>query len=509
MEIIYEIKTTEIKPFTYRAPLIAPDDNGELSVRYSRHQAKHIKKVVLLNLVGRNKKGDIVSYAPLEQVNRFLLAHHLDDNKQESEQYSKGLVHYFSFLIELQRLWDSEFNENLYDESVDLPRPCWDKFPVRKSDKATYQYREALKRAVLRPQNPNQAIARTTATAYMGAVVKFYSFHIRNGYKFNNPPFEHEVVSIHYQGDSKSISSYLSKDVHTTDLRLNFGKSKRSEGGALSSSRRDLKPLTNKEWLAVEGVLTGTRRVIKTITGETTTSSLSIEYCLFFLVARYTGLRKEEVASLHKGQVVKPDEKKKAMRFGVGDHYGSLTKTAGRGNKSRQTIIPTRIMQLLYEYIRSDRYKNRISKFKERCELKRQQGVLGYFDGEDGVDDSKDYLFISQTGVPFFTKLSEANARWNELRATINVSSGLNLIGTVHNLRATFAVSLFRLLLRHVTPDKALALVNECLGHGEESVTLKYLKIAQDEPTGDEIYEDILEFIGAFEEADLGGMENQ
>ena len=503
MEIIYEIKTTEIKQYTYRTPLITLDEHGELSIKHSQKQPKHIKKVVLLNLVGRNTNGDIVSYEPLEQVNRFLLAHHLDDNKQESEQYSKGLVHYFSFLLELQRLWDSEYDEDLYDELVDLPRPSWDKFPFRKSDKATYQYREALIKAVLEPDDPNQAIARTTATAYMGAVVKFYSFHIRNGYKFNNPPFEHEVISIQYQGDSKNIGAYLSKDVHTTDLRLNLGKSKRNEGGALSSTRRDLNPLTNKEWQAVEDILTNTRRVIKNVAGETSTSNLSIEYCLFFLVSRYTGLRKEEVASLHKGQVVKPDNNKKAVKFGVGGQYGSLTKTAGSGNKSRQTIIPTRIMQLLYEYTISDRYKKRISKFKDHCELKRQKGELGYFDGEDGVDPSKEYLFISQTGIPFFTKLPEANARWNEIRATANVSSGLNINGTIHNLRATFAVSLFRLLLKHVTPDKALTLVTDCLGHGEESVTLIYLKIAQDEPTGDEIFEDILEFIGAFDNADL------
>ncbi|ENU0246102.1 hypothetical protein ACFA6Y_004671 [Salmonella enterica] len=163
MAIVYEIKTTEIKPFTYRTPLITPDENGELSIKYSRQQPKHIKKVVLLNLVGRNTNGDIVSYEPMEQVNRFLLAHHLNDNKQESEQYSKGLVHYFSFLLELQRLWDSEYDEDLYEEFIDLPRPSWDKFPFRKSDKATYQYREALIKAVLEPDTPNHAIARTTA----------------------------------------------------------------------------------------------------------------------------------------------------------------------------------------------------------------------------------------------------------------------------------------------------------------------------------------------------------
>lgn len=370
MAIIYDCKTTEIKPFTYRTTLITPDENGELSIKHSRQQPKHIKKVVLLNLVGRNySTGDINSCEPLEQANRFLLAHHIDNNKQEYEQYCKGLVHYFLFLIELQRLWNSEYDEDLYDELIDLPRPSKDKFSFRKSDKDTHQYREALIKALLEPIDPSQAIARTTVIAYIDAVVKFYSFHIRNGYKFNKTPFEHEVVSIQYQGDSTRICAYLGKDVHTKDLRLNLGKSRSNEGGALSSSHKDLNPITNREWQAVRNILTNTRQVIKNVAGETTTSNLSIEYCLFFLVARYTGLRKEEVASLHKSQVIKSNERKKAMRFGVAGQYGSLTKIPGAGNKSRQTLIPTRIMQLLYEYTRSDRYKKRISKFKEHCRI--------------------------------------------------------------------------------------------------------------------------------------------
>jgi hypothetical protein len=35
-KIYYEIVTTEIKPFTYKTPLVSCDDNGELKVSYSR-----------------------------------------------------------------------------------------------------------------------------------------------------------------------------------------------------------------------------------------------------------------------------------------------------------------------------------------------------------------------------------------------------------------------------------------------------------------------------------------
>ncbi len=499
MTIKYEIKTTELKPYTYKKPLIALDKDGQTFIEYSKHQPTYIKKLTLLNLVGRNSSGNIVSYEPIDYVNRFLMSYHIEEGLQESDQLTKGLVHYFSFLIDLQRIWDEEYDEDDFDELIALPRPTWNCFPIPKHQKVTYKYRSALRNAVLHDENSNLKIARTTATAYMRAVVKFYTFHIRNGYQFNNPPFEYEIVTVHYGSSATNMNPYSSKEVHTTDLRLNFGKSKRNEGGALPSSRRNLNPLSNAEWSAVENVLLFSKKVLKNVGGHTTSVSLSKEYCLFFLISRYTGLRKEEVASLHKGQIVKPDSTKQIMRLGVGSKYGSLTKTKGDGNKSRQTIIPCRIMQLLYEYTISDRYKQRQKKFKNLCAAKHEEGDIGFFEGVDGVDEEKEYLFLSQTGKPLYTKLSEINTRWNEIRATVRATEGISISGVVHNLRATFAVSLFRALLRKTTPDIALAMVSECLGHDDEASTHLYLNIAQDNPTGDEIYEDILEFIGLFD----------
>ena len=85
---------------------------------------------------------------------------------------------------------------------------------------------------------------------------------------------------------------------------------------------------------------------------------------------------------------------------------------------------------------------------------------------------------------------------------TVQFELGYQFHHHIHNLRSTYAVSVFRALLKHYSPDEALSYVSERLGHTEFKTTLKYLKIAQDEPTGDEIYEDILDFIGAFEESD-------
>ncbi|MEZ8927870.1 site-specific integrase [Vibrio lentus] len=499
--ISYEIASTQIKPYTYSKPLVGADENDELFLEYSKHHITHIKNVVLLFLVGRDEGGCLVSEEPLEHVNRFILSHHIDDEKEESEQYSKGLIHFFSFLITMQERWDANYDEDLYDEVVDLPRPTWDNFPVRKSDRITYQYRKALVDAVLNEPDPEKRLARTTATAYMGAVIKFYKFHLRDGYAFTNPPFEHEIVTLNFKANGNSMKGYMSKEVHTTDLRLNFPKSKRNEGGALPSTRRDLKPLTNNEWREVEGILTSTRKVVKNIQGELRSTSIAIEFCLLFLVMRYSGMRKEEASSLHKGQIIKPDLTKPNLRIGIGGQYGSLTKTKGGGNKSRRTIIKSSIMQMLYEYTRSDRYKARLGKFKALCQAKRDNGEDAFFDAEDGVVEDKDYLFISQSGKPMFTKLTEINTRWNEVRATVEKKTGKKIAGTVHNLRPTFGVSLFRVLLRVIATDEALAHVSACFGHEDEATTLMYLKMAQDDPTGDEIYEDVLEYLEFFDES--------
>ncbi|MCG9707413.1 site-specific integrase [Pseudoalteromonas sp. Isolate3] len=499
-KISYEVVSTQIKPYTYSRPLVGVDENGELFVEYSKHGLTHIKNVVLLFLVGRDESGVLVSEEPLEHANRFILSHHIDDRKEESEQYSKGLIHFFSFLITMQARWDTCHDEDLYDEAIDLPRPTWDNFPIRKSERITYQYRKALFDAVLNEPDQDKRLARTTATAYMGAVIKFYKFHLRNGYPFVNPPFEHEVITLHFEANGRSMNGYMSKEIHTTDLRLNFPKSQKNEGGSLPSAKRGLKPLTNNEWKEVENILINTRRVVKNIGGELKSATIPIEFCLLFLIIRYSGMRKEEASSLHKGQVVKPDLTKPNTRIGIGGQYGSLTKTKDGGNKSRRTIIKSSIMQMLYEYTRSDRYKQRLAKFQKLCQTTRDNGEDGFFDAEDGVDEDKHYLFISQSGKPIFTKLNEINTRWNEIRTTVEKVTGKKVIGTVHNLRATFGVSLFRVLLREMTTDEALAHVSECFGHEDESTTLMYLTIAQDYPTGDEIYEDVLEHLKVFDE---------
>ncbi len=514
VKVIYKVELTDIKGFTYKTPLVSVDDNGELSVSYSKDKETyiHAKKVTFLNLVGyellkieevKDKegnvidrkpiKGKVVSYEPMDHVNQFILSKHIEEGKEESNQLSKGLLHYFDFILSLQDKWDEEYGED-YDPILTQTRPAWDSFASRKHQRATYMYHKALKDSV----SKGQGLAKTTAAAYMRAVVNFYKFHLRHGVRFNNPPFEFEIVKLHFEGSSSSMKSYLSKDVHTTDLRLNFPKSKMNQGGSLPNARKELRPLSNVHWKEVETILTKTKRVRKNVKGIKKNVSLAEEYCLFFLLLRFTGLRKEEGSSLHLGQIFKPDLTKPMLRLGVGAEYSSLTKGKDGENKSRRTIIPTSIMHALYEYTKSKRYKKRLAKFQELCEKKRDEGDDAFFDSVDGVDPNKQYLFLSQSGIPFFNKLTELNNRWSEVRETVSHNLGIPMEDTIHNLRSTFAVALFRMLLKAKDSETALAIVSEFLGHEDLATTLLYLKIAEDHPTGDEIWEDIIDYLDVF-----------
>ncbi len=527
-KIKYRVEATEIRPFTYKPPLISVDGNGEPFVRHHQNEDRfsHIKRITFLNMVGRDAQGEVVSYDTMDYVNNFLMSRHIDEGLEESSQHSKGLIHFFSFLIDLQEKWDLEVDERqvkfgmgaeeLLEEGLMFSRPRWDWMPVRKQDRVTYKYHSALDKMLKGEESPLQ-LATTTAKAYMSVVVQFYKFHLIRGVDFGSEPFRHEVVNISYQSSGTTMKPYITTAVHTTDLRLKVtSTSKRNHGGVFPTSRRDLRPLVPQQWNEVEKILTGGRKVLKNVKGEIKAVSLAEEYCLFFLISRFTGLRKEEVASLHSGQVVKPEQvdsfsdedgqkiktvfKKASLRLGVGDAYGSLTKTKGGGNKSRKTIIPPGLMQLMYEYMRSDRYKKRLVKFKALCKAKRESGEIAFFESEDGVDENKNYLFLSATGVPFFLKLNELNNRWNEIRMTVREITGREFEGAIHNLRPTFAVGMFRSLLRKgISQDSALAHVSELLGHEDVSTTLLYLQMALDEPTGDEIWEDVLDYMGVFD----------
>lgn len=515
-DVIYEIESTEIKGFTYKTPLVSCDDNGELQVSYSKDKSTYvyIKKITFLNLVGYEKlykkkningkevtevnKGKVISCEPMDYVNQYILSRHIEEDKEESAQDSKALIHYFSFILDVQRMWDEKYDNKDFDPLEHPPRPAWDSFAIRQEQRATYMYHKALYQGAI----SGEGLKKSVATAYMRKVIKFYGYHIRLGKKFNRKPFQYEIYFVDISCNATDMRSHRRKLVQSTDLKLSFSKSKKNNGGSLPTPRRDLKPLTNCEWQEVENILTTTKRVIKSVKGHEQLVSLAEEYCLFFLTLRFTGLRKEEGASLHLGQIVNPDMSKPMLRLGVGELYGSLTKGVDGINKTRRTIIPSAVMLALYNYTESDRYKTRLQKFKKLCKAKREAGDDAFFDAVDGVDENKKYLFLSQTGFPFFLKLTELNSRWSEIRKTASLNLPSSLDAVIHNLRSTFAVAIFRMLLKTKDSEQALAIVSEFLGHEDLATTMLYLQIAEDNPTGDEIWEDVLDYLDVFNDVE-------
>ena len=121
------------------------------------------------------------------------------------------------------------------------------------------------------------------------------------------------------------------------------------------------------------------------------------------------------------------------------------------------------------------------------------------------MNPSRSYLLNTQTGKPMMMDLQAFTGRWIEVRDTANHTGVLDneIVGSIHNLRSTFAVDIFSHLLKKLTPDAALARVSSLLGHEDIATTMEYLKIAQDMPTADEIYEDVLDYIGAFDDLEI------
>jgi integrase len=159
-------------------------------------------------------------------------------------------------------------------------------------------------------------------------------------------------------------------------------------------------------------------------------------------------------------------------------------------------------MKELYDYTQSERYTKRLFKYKAWCKEQIENGNTSLFEGDDAINPEINYLFLTQTGKPMVLRVQDFTGRWIEVRNTANHSQslGLQITGSLHNLRATFAVNIFRHLLKKMDPDDALDRVSSLLGHEDREITLEYLKIAQDMPMGDEIYEDVLDYIGAFDD---------
>lgn len=382
-------------------------------------------------------------------ANNWLI--HLKANlfKKEVNTQAQGLLHYFTFLDQINYQWDQ--------------------MPTVLRHRPTYAFKKHLQEAF-----KAGVIARSTANSYMRVVINFYKFYLFKKHQFENPPFNFEYVKVTVPGRHDFMRNSM-VFVNSTDLRLNLPRDARFNG--LS---RSLVPLSEYEWQEVEHRLEhNAQGLVKRESGNHLIS-LSTEFKLAVYLARYAGLRRDEIITLRARQIFKPDPRQLLKKYLIHAEGLLLEPRHGvrtKGGTTRYAEIPTLLMDELHLYINSQRYITRKNKFIER----------------HPEEASNPPLLINQNGDMFSAKTLDA--RWGELRNAIN-----NVQNTFdhkfHNLRSTYAVfRLKELLNSQLKEADALDYLQSTMGHKHRSTLLAYLRFCKQEKSANEVFEEALEVI--------------
>lgn len=331
---------------------------------------------------------------PVWEVNNWLI--HLKANRQlkQVNTQAQALLHYYSFLRDKQISWDT--------------------MPIDLRSRPTYQFRKHIKEACLAGK-----IARSTAQSYMGVVVNFYSFYLARNYNFDNAPFRHEVVKVNREGSHGNMrnSNVL---ISTTDLRLDLPKKH-----TIANISRRLVPLSDNEWDMVDQIYRLEGSAIRKSYDLEYQVPISIEFKLMIALARYTGIRREEIVSFRAPLIFKPSVAQLNKKYLVGTEGVYISPEAGvstKGSGPRTIDFPSALMLVLHKYVNSKRYIYRREKFEKKH-----------------LDEIKNPpLFITQSG-DFFTGKT-LDARWGEVRNSVQ-KLNKNFEHKFHNLRSTYAVS--------------------------------------------------------------------
>lgn len=380
-------------------------------------------------------------------ANNWLIYLKANQFKKEVNTQAQALLHFFTFLTDTQ---------------------CeWDHMPVILRQRPTYAFKKHLREAF-----HSCLIARSTANSYMRVVINFYKFYLFKKHPFANPPFNFEYIKV----QTSSRYDYMRNNtmyVDSTDLRLNLPRDSRFNG--LS---RALVPLSEEEWQQVEKVINSNAKGISQSSSGNREVALSEEFQLAVMLARYAGLRRDEIISLRSRLVFKPSAVQLGKKYLIHAEGLLLDPKNGvrtKGGTMRYAEIPTELMQKLHIYINSERYINRREKFINR----------------HPDQASNPPLFISQHGDFYSGKTIDA--RWGELRNLINTQSS-NFEHKFHNLRSTYAVQrLKELLNNHLKEADALDYLQACLGHKHRSTLLAYLRFCKLEKSANEVYENALQ----------------
>ena len=89
--------------------------------------------------------------------------------------------------------------------------------PYIQSRKPTYSFKRFLEESY-RSSDTDIHLAGSTAKAYMRAVVNFYKFYIRKGFRFENEPFEFEMIRQEIESGETQMQGKSYTDVQSTRL---------------------------------------------------------------------------------------------------------------------------------------------------------------------------------------------------------------------------------------------------------------------------------------------------
>mgnify|MGYP003646257789 CR=1 FL=1 len=360
-----------------------------------------------------------------------------------------------------------------YFTFLDVRDMAWDHMPTFEVDRPTYAYKYHLEK--MAKDGLENCLANSTAKSYMQCVVKFYKHYLAMGIAFEEAPFQYQKVKISPKARYSSIQAEDAIIVDTTDLRLKLPRDQRNGG-----EPRELIPLNDDEWLEVNKVLIAGRGIkhkeIEENNDKSTLTELEValpvEFRIACYLARFTGLRRQELVTFRLASVKKPlpaDEEDVYMMVDIGQYIGVETK-----NKTLRTIeIPTELMKLLFKYTHSEHFLNRLQKYRQKHPDKLYSPPL----------------LINQRGDAYDG--NTINGRWGEVRNLVKKTQK-DFEHKFHNLRSTYAAKRLRQLLKFLSEEDAIDKLGNHMGHKDPLTTRRYLKYAKTQIKGNNVHEQAL-----------------
>ncbi len=441
------------------------NENGERCLEWAANGTTIHDMVLLFDAEGR----------PINAANEYLIYCKTVDKLQDIRSIAKGLMHFFDFL--------------------DTEKLSWDKMPRPRNQRPLYRFREYLQALhdEIDPETGKRRLASTTAKSYRGAAIGLYVYWQGYG-KFERDPchiFEANISDYRKLGHiNRNIK------VQMTDLKIDARD--KSKNTVLPNHLSPLLMETRPELQALKSIIKNGYGYVQ-VNGKYIKKSISSETKLAVLLALYTGMRRLEILSFSSSLIYMPRPDENAIPITIGPAIRCHTK----GGESGEIKIPSWLMRLLFQYIHSRSYKNRLAKFIERT---RDPLALKY-----------PPLLLSSQGKPYSG--NSLNARWSEIRNAIIIDQNLpKFAHKFHNLRSTYATYLTFSLLNLKFPENHPSHPNEPvltrsqveaevqarMRHSSPQTTALYVKFWDEyhlEREADRIYQEELDNIYGDDEA--------